>query len=68
MRKLGKKNHEMTETIEAYCSCACSGCTNCTCSCAGPGGQAVTNAISSTASSASLNGVDLGRTTTLSGL
>ncbi|WP_080572167.1 CLI_3235 family bacteriocin precursor [Paenibacillus peoriae] len=34
MRKLGKKQVEMPETLEAYaaCSCASCGCYNCTCS------------------------------------
>jgi putative bacteriocin precursor len=34
MRKLGKKVHEMVETVEAYCSCT-NGCNvgSCSCSC-----------------------------------
>lgn len=31
MRKLGKKDSFMTESIEAYCTCACT--CGCTCSC-----------------------------------
>jgi len=65
MRKLGKKNHEMIETIEAYCSCTCGACSNCGCSCTS---QAIYNVIGSSASSASLNGVSLGMSSTISGL
>ncbi len=33
MRKLGKKEHEMLETVEAYCTCT-SGCiVSCSCGC-----------------------------------
>lgn len=32
MKKLGKKMHQMVETIESY-TCACSGLAKCDCSC-----------------------------------
>lgn len=34
MKRLGKKFHEMRETIEAYCLCFAS-CPDCSCTCAG---------------------------------
>jgi putative bacteriocin precursor len=64
MRKLGKKNHEMIETIEAYCSCSCGACSNCSCSCTN---SEIYYTINATASSSSLTGVTLGRTSALSG-
>lgn len=33
MRKLGKKEHEMLETVEAYCTCNCDTSCECTCYC-----------------------------------
>ncbi|OPX43733.1 hypothetical protein CLHUN_24530 [Ruminiclostridium hungatei] len=50
MRKLGKKAHEMLESVEAYCTCS-SGCNvscSCTCICNGTQYSAMTSYNGST--------------------